>query len=67
MQTEQDPDVDSNIRRTAVQWVNRVVNQQGEDVECIQSTGWKKRPETVPVVVSAIHGKSENNLKLLSY
>ena len=61
MQTEQDPDMASTIR-TAVQWANRVVNQKGEDIECIESTGWKQRPETIPVVVSAIHGKSENSL-----
>ncbi len=62
MQTEQDPDMASTIR-TAVQWANRVVNQKGEDIgDCIESTGWKQRPETIPVVVSAIHGKSENSL-----
>ena len=33
MQTEQDPDMASTIR-TAVQWANRVVNQQGEDIQC---------------------------------
>ncbi len=63
MQTEQDPDMASTIR-AAVQWTNRVANQQGEDIQCIESTGWKQRPETIPVVVSTIHGKSENNLKL---
>ncbi len=42
MQTEQDPDMASTIR-TAVQWANRVVNQQGEDIQCIESTGWKQK------------------------
>ncbi len=45
MQTEQDLDVALNIRRTAVQWAKRIVNQQGEDIECIKLTGWKQRPE----------------------